>query len=214
MAERIEAPGIRGWLHRPEKYPHAALAITHGAGSNCEAPLLVAVSDAFSMLDWVVLRYDLPYRLAGSGPPRNAAIDQEGIRLVSTWMRQQYRGPVFLGGHSYGGRQTSMLAAQDPSVADALLLLSYPLHPPKQPEKLRTEHFPALRVPVLFVHGTRDEFATLGELENARMSIPAATAIMSVEKQPHGLNPKLAPEIASAFATFTREWFSESVSTR
>jgi predicted alpha/beta-hydrolase family hydrolase len=100
-----------------------------------------------------------------------------------------------------------MLVAQDPSVADALLLLSYPLHPPKQPEKLRTEHFPLLRVPTLFIHGKRDEFATFAELETATAAIPARTWIASIEKQPHGLSPKLAPEIASAFATFTKEWF-------
>ncbi len=205
MAECIEVPGIRGWLDRPEKYPHAALAITHGAGSNCDTALLVAVAEAFEKLNWLVLRYDLPYRQAGSGPPRNAAKDQEGIRLVSNWMREQYRGPVFLAGHSYGGRQTSMLAAQNPNVADALLLLSYPLHPPKQPEKLRTEHFASLRVPALFVHGAKDEFAKFEELEKATTAIPSRTWIMSIEKQPHGLNPKLGPEIASAFATFTKE---------
>src|SRR6185312_11527584 len=127
--------------------------------------------------------------------------------VVSDWLRQQYRGPIFLGGHSYGGRQTIMLAARDSSVADALLLLSYPLHPPKQPEKLRTEHFSSLHVPTLFIHGKRDEFATFEELEKATTAIPVRTSIVSIDKQPHGLNPKLAPEIASAFATFTKEWF-------
>jgi predicted alpha/beta-hydrolase family hydrolase len=207
MAERIEAPGIQGWLHRPSNTPTAAIGLAHGAGSNCEAPLLVAVAEEFAKLGWLALRYNLPFRqLRPKGAPVHSALkDQEGIRLVSEWLRTQVKGPVYLGGHSYGGRITSMLAAQDARVADALLLLSYPLHPPKQPEKLRTDHFPALKVPSLFVHGTRDEFGTIEEIEEARKMIPARTAVWIAEKQPHGLAVKLAPSIAERFVTFTRE---------
>jgi uncharacterized protein len=97
-----------------------------------------------------------------------------------------------------------MLAAQDARVADALLLLSYPLHPPKQPEKARIEHFPALRVPTLFVHGTRDNFGTTAEVDAARQLIPARTALWVADKSPHGLAAKLAPDVVSAFVTFTK----------
>jgi predicted alpha/beta-hydrolase family hydrolase len=96
-----------------------------------------------------------------------------------------------------------MLAAEDASVADALLLLSYPLHPPGQPERLRTDHFPQLRVPTLFVHGKKDEFGTLSELETARKLIPARTALQAVEGAGHGLAAKFAAQIAGWFVTFT-----------
>jgi len=205
MAERIEVPGISGWLHRPAGEPVAALGITHGAGSNCDAALLVAVAEEFVKLGWLVLRYDLPYRQAGKGPPRNAAKDQEGIRQVSDWLRQQTKHRIYLSGHSYGGRQTSMLAAQDPAVAGALLLLSYPLHPPKQPEKPRTDHFPDLKVPSLFVQGTRDAFGTIAEVETAMKLIPARTKLWTAQSAPHGLAVKFAPAIAEGFATFTKE---------
>ena len=89
-------------------------------------------------------------------------------------MRQIVPGRVFLGGHSYGGRQASMLAASDPAVTPALLLLSYPLHPPRRPEQLRTAHFPDLRTPALFVHGVRDPFGSREEMEAALALIPAA----------------------------------------
>jgi len=88
-----------------------------------------------------------------------------------------------------------MLAAEDPTVAGALLLLSYPLHPPREPEKPRTEHFSKLRIPALFVHGTRDPFGSIAELEEALRLIPAKTELMTVEGAPHGLPPSIAPSL-------------------
>ncbi len=85
-----------------------------------------------------------------------------------------------------------MVAAEDPSVADALLLLSYPLHPPGDAEKLRTAHFAQLRTPVLFVHGTRDPFGSIAEMEAALKLIPARTKLEVVEGAPHGVPPRTA----------------------
>jgi uncharacterized protein len=82
---------------------------------------------------------------------------------------------MFLGGHSYGGRQASMLAAEEPDLAAGLLLLSYPLHPPRRPARLRTAHFPKLTTPALFVHGTRDPFGSMDEMRAAVDSSPGRT---------------------------------------
>ena len=114
---------------------------------------------------------------------------------------------VFLGGHSYGGRQGSMLAAENPGLADALLLLSYPLHPPKSPKQLRTAHFPELRTPALFVTGTRDVFGTIDEMGAALKLIPARTELLPVESAGHELmsarnRDALPDQIATAFARF------------
>jgi predicted alpha/beta-hydrolase family hydrolase len=72
-------------------------------------------------------------------------------------------------------------------VADALLLLSYPLHPPKQPDKLRTDHFPRLNTRAVFVHGTIDPFATVEELEAATTLIPAPTRVIRIDRGGHDL---------------------------
>ena len=85
---------------------------------------------------------------------------------------KQFAPIVFLGGHSYGGRQSTMLAAEDPTLVAGLLLLSYPLHPPKRPTQLRTAHFPQLQTPALFVSGSKDEFGTPAELTAALASYP------------------------------------------
>jgi uncharacterized protein len=202
----FEQPGIQGWLHSPTTAPSAAIAITHGAGSNCHAALLVAVAEALCAKGYAVLRYDLPFRQARPKGPATGfqARDREGIRHAAQALRGAVsRVPLYLAGHSYGGRQTTILAAEDRRVADALLLLSYPLHPPRKPEKLRTEHFPELRVPSLFVHGTKDEFGTIAELEIARLLIPAHTVVQPVEGGRHGLAAKFAAQIADWFVTFT-----------
>jgi predicted alpha/beta-hydrolase family hydrolase len=85
-----------------------------------------------------------------------------------------------------------MLAAEEPDVADALLLLSYPLHPPNRPQDLRTGHFGSIQIPALFVHGTRDTFGSTDEMRAALALIPARTDLAMVEGAGHSLHPKVA----------------------
>ena len=204
-ARFFETESVRGWLHEPAKASGDALAITHGAGSNSDAPLLKAIAEEFASAGYLVLRYDLPYRrLRAHGPPfpAQAARDREGIREAIAELRKMGAGRVFAGGSSYGGRQTTMAAAEDAQFADGLLLLSYPLHPPGKPEKSRTEHFPKLRTPALFCHGTRDAFGSVDEMREALNAIPGRTELMIVEGAPHGLPPKTAPEIRERWSRF------------
>src|SRR5207302_2374110 len=126
-------------------------------------------------------------------------------------LRNRAGGRVFLGGHSYGGRMASMLAAQEPSVADGLLLLSYPLHPPRKALQLRTAHFPRLHTRALFIHGTRDPFGSVEEMEAALTLIPAHQQLVPVEGAGHELltksNREGLPELIRLefLAFFSRE---------
>jgi len=169
------------------------LILTHGAGSNSSSPLILAVAKAFEEADYSVIRYDLPFRQARAhGPPfpANAAQDRAGLEQIVRDVRGRAEGrSVILGGHSYGGRQSSMLAAEKPGLVDALLLLSYPLHPPRKPEQLRTAHLPELRTPALFVHGTRDPFGSPEEVRQAIALIPARAELVEVERTGHELSP-------------------------
>ena len=122
-------------------------------------------------------------------------------------MRQQTSGRVFLGGHSYGGRQASMLSAAEPGLVDRLLLLSYPLHPPQRPSELRTGHFPDLKTPALFVHGTRDGFGSIDELVAAMKLIPARTKLLPITGAGHELVTKrnrdeVSKQVVEAFRLF------------
>jgi predicted alpha/beta-hydrolase family hydrolase len=186
----FSAGDIRGFLHRPTEANGAGLVVTHGAGVDCNGLVVVETARAFCAAGLVVLRCDLPFRQQRpSGPPPRggAAADRAGLRSAVVAMRSLVTGPVFLGGHSYGGRQASMLAAEEPDIAGALLLLSYPLHPPKKPQQLRTDHFPDLRTRAVFVHGTVDPFGTIAELETAIAAIPAAHRLIAVDGAGHDL---------------------------
>src|SRR6185437_15368262 len=119
--------------------------------------------------------------------PATAAADRVGLRDAVSWLRARAGGPIYLGGHSYGGRQASMLAAEQPDIAAALLLLSYPLHPPAKPEQLRTAHFANLRTRAVFVSGDNDPFGGVAELERAIAAIPAATRLIVIAGSGHDL---------------------------
>jgi len=192
----FESDGVCGTLHRPRNSTGDALILTHGAGSNAQAPLLVSVARAFAGAGCLVLRYDLPFRQERpKGPPipAHAGRDREGIACAAAALRRLATGRVFAGGHSYGGRQTAMLAAERPGLVDGLLLLSYPLHPPAQPLRKRTAFFPELQTPALFVHGTADPFASIEELRQAIAAIPAPTGLLPVEGAGHDLKRGLDP---------------------
>jgi len=201
----IQSPAVQGYLHHPSGQPSGALVLAHGAGSHCRAPLLVAVAGEMSRLGWWVLRCDLAFRRQRrSGPPRpsDGAADREGLRLAADFLRSQWQGPVCLGGHSYGGRQASMLAAENPAVARALLLLSYPLHPPNKPGQLRTAHWPQLRTPVCFVHGTRDPFGSVEELQEWTQQIPAPSKLLTIQGAGHDLKAGREVGFCGQFAAF------------
>lgn len=166
------------------------LVLTHGAGGNRDMPLLMAAEKAFSARGVTVERYNLPFRQKrprGAPHPSGAAADRAGLREAVEAMRQRTGGAAWMGGQSYGGRQSTMLAAEVPSFAEGLLLFSYPLHPPGKPEQLRTAHFPALRTPCVFVHGTKDPFGSIEELQAALKLIPAPVHLIVVEGAGHDL---------------------------
>ncbi len=186
-------PAVRGWLHTPPVPNGDALILTHGAGSDCTAPLLVALSETFAGHGYVVLRCDLPFRQERrTGPPfpSNAERDRAGLRNAIAVLGKSVAGRISLGGHSYGGRQATMLCAAEPGLVSGLLLLSYPLHPPRKPEQLRVQHLPNLRTPSLFVHGTRDPFGTIEEMMKAIDLIPAKNELLEVEGAGHDLGFK------------------------
>jgi hypothetical protein len=186
----FERPGVAGFLHRPDRPSGDALVLTHGAGGNCRAPLLVEAANALCAAGLAVLRCDLPFRQrrpTGPPSPSGSIADRAGLRDAIAALRDIVAGRIFIGGQSYGGRQASLLAAEAPAITAGLLLLSYPLHPPGKPEQMRTKHFPLLRVPALFVQGTRDPFGSIAEIENARSLIPAPTLLLPIDGAGHDL---------------------------
>ncbi len=165
------------------------LLLAPGAGADRNQPALVAVDEAATALGAVVERMDFPYRKAGRRAPDRepvllAAVREEAAALAARAGLAAER--LVLGGRSMGGRMCS-LAVADGLPALALVLVSYPLHPPGQPDRLRTAHFPRLDLPCLFVSGTRDAFGRPDELEAATAAIPGPVTHVWLDGKDHGL---------------------------
>lgn len=176
-----------------------------GAGSDREHPRLVQIEAKLGRSARVE-RHDFPYRRQGrKGPPDRAPKLMASIRSDLTTIDRR-RSPLVLGGHSMGGRIASMVAADvdgEGAVKNlaGLVLVSYPLHPPKRPDKLRIEHLPDITVPCLFVSGTRDEFGTRTELEQWTATIPAPVEHLWLDGARHDLKGRDAA-VAEAVADF------------
>ena len=189
-----------------------SIVLAHGAGSSCEAPLLVALAHALAAEGIATLRCDLPFRQArptGPPSPAGAARDRDGLRRAVRALHAISGGTVWLGGHSYGGRQATLLAADDPGVAPGLLVLSYPLRPPRGRGADRTAHFSRLTTPALFVHGDRDPFGSPADVRAALTSIPARTALLEIPGAGHDLGGakkggEVAARVAAALRAFAR----------
>jgi uncharacterized protein len=206
-------PPVRGFLHSPNVPGSDGLVLTHGAGSNASAPMLVALATTFASAGFTVMRCDLPYRQKKSfGPPRNGAEDRTGLANAVAALRRQISGQLFLGGQSYGGRQATMLAAEQPGLAEGLFIFSYPLHAPGKPEQLRTQHLPELRIPTLFVHGSDDPFATEDEMRAALKLIPASTSLLEIPGAGHdlyGRGKKVRTDLPSLLLARFIEFFQQ-----
>ncbi len=178
--ESVEQSGVQGIWHAPEGEENGkGVVLAHGAGSNFQAPILVAMARQLVEHGYSVLRCNLAFRQQRrSGPPHpsGAKADRESLVRAVEFVRGRVKGQLILGGHSYGGRQATILASEDGSVAGKLLLFSYPLHPPAKPQQLRTTHFPEVKIGCLFVQGAKDEFGSKEEMT-------AALELMKVERR-------------------------------
>ena len=165
------------------------LLLTPGAGADRNQSALVAIDEAATAAGIAVTRMDFPYRKAGRKAPDRPPVLMNAVAEEAAVLCQRAgiaAGEVVLGGRSMGGRICSMVVAGG-LVARGLALISYPLHPPGHPDRLRTEHFSSLAVPCLFISGTRDAFGTPAELEAATAAIPGEVTHHWLEGRAHGL---------------------------
>ena len=182
--------------------PRAGLLLTPGASATREQPSLVVLDEAVTALGVAVERMDFPYTQAGRRAPDRPPVLLDAVRSGAAALAEGNGlrpKDVFLGGRSMGGRICSMAVA-DGLPAKGLVLISYPLHPPGKPDRLRTEHLPRIEVPCLFVSGTRDTFGTPAELEAATAAIPAPVTHVWIDGGDHGLRRKDAAVVEAVTA--------------
>ena len=182
----------------------AGIVLFPGAGSAADHPSLVAIEQELAPVP--VRRVDFPYRRAGRKAPDRAPVLLACVREEVRAFAAQLGVPtsrLVIGGRSMGGRMCSMAAADadDPLPVAGLVLVSYPLHPPARPEKMRTEHLPGITVPTLCISGTKDTFGTPAELKRAFRRVPGEVTWHLVEGKGHDLRNSDA-EVASVI----RRW--------
>ena len=168
----------------------AGVVLFPGAGSSADHPSLVAIEEALAPIP--VLRVDFPYRRAGRRAPDRAPVLLACVRDEVRAFAKTLGVPtsrLVIGGRSMGGRMCSMAAADtdDPLKVAGLILVSYPLHPPAKPEKLRTEHLPGITVPTLCISGTKDTFGTPAELRRHFRRVKGDVTWSLIEKKGHDL---------------------------
>lgn len=161
----------------------AGLILTPGSSARRDHPGLLAVDHVVTDAGIAVERIEFPSQAAGKRRPDPPEVCIQTIRAASVALAARLNvapGRLALGGRSMGGRMCSMAVAEGLDAA-ALVLISYPLHPPGRPDRLRTAHFPQLHLPCLFVSGRRDAFATPAELEKETAAIPGPVTLMFVD---------------------------------
>jgi predicted alpha/beta-hydrolase family hydrolase len=192
------------------------LVLAHGAGAGSSHPWMTRVAAGFAERGVQVVLFDFPYIAARRSIPDKPAVLEATWREVWGGVMARATGPVFAGGKSMGGRIASMVAAHgvpngfDPAPA-GLVFFGYPLHPPGKPEKRRDAHLSSIRVPMLFLQGTRDTFGTPDEMEALAASLPRATLRLC----DHGDHSLAAPkkvdpkgELLDRAMDFAAEWMA------
>jgi predicted alpha/beta-hydrolase family hydrolase len=200
----------------PKRGAERAVLLAHGAGSDMHAATLERVADALAAAKIPSLRFNYPYRDAGRKSPDRAAVLDAATREAAAELARVTKlspAQLVLGGRSMGGRYCSLAVGDDeePVPARGLLLLGYPLHAAGKPDRPRVEHFPRLRVPCLFVSGTRDSLASQDALTAAVKAIKGPVTMHWLESADHGYRPKKSSgrtveDVAAEVARVAVEW--------
>jgi uncharacterized protein len=192
----------------------ATVVLAHGAGAGKDHPWMQRVVRAFGTHDIEVVTFNFPYIDAGKSVPDRPPVLEAHYEKVWAEAASHARGPLFAAGKSMGGRIASQVAAKDgftPAPA-GLIFFGYPLHPPNQPAKRRDAHLPAIDVPMLFFHGTRDPFGTPEEMQSLIATLPRA-ALHVIDGGDHSLVVKrkdAADSIEKAVA-HTADWMDQTL---
>lgn len=210
---------MRTRFRGPRTGADRAVLLAHGAGTDLDAPPLKVVAAALAVAGVPSLRFNYPYRDADRKAPDRAPVLLAATRDAAARLARRTGLPperLVLGGRSMGGRMCSMVVGADlsgdgPIPALGLLLLGYPLHPAGHPENVRDEHFPRLRVPCLFVSGTRDALAGREELPAAAGAIKGPVTFHWLESADHGYRPLKASgstldDVLAETALVATEW--------
>jgi uncharacterized protein len=212
MMACVPTPEERFTIDVPDKGPvsavltrppdaFASLALFHGAGAGMDHPFMAGFARAMADEGVATLRCNFPYIEAGKRSPDRQPVAVATVRAAfETSKGRADEEPVWVGGKSFGGRMASVAVAEGLPAA-GLVFLGYPLHPPGKPERVRDEHLYGIEVPMLFVQGTKDPFATPAVLGPVLGKLPQA-ALHAVEGGGHSLERSRKVDTRETAASF------------
>jgi predicted alpha/beta-hydrolase family hydrolase len=204
---------VSGLIDLPKR-ARAILVLAHGAGSGMKHPFLAAVANALAERGIGTLRYNFPYMEAGQRRVDTPAVAQGAVRAAVSEASRRTKAPLFAGGKSFGGRMSSQAAAEAPiDGVRGLVFLGFPLHPPGKPEAAteRGAHLKDVSIPMLFLQGTRDEFAHLDLLQPLVKRLKKTATLHLVDQANHSFkvpatsgrkDPEIRAELADAAAAW------------
>ncbi|HET7789719.1 MAG TPA: alpha/beta family hydrolase [Gemmatimonadales bacterium] len=186
---RVADGKVSGLLVAPPG-ARALYVIAHGAGAGMRHPFLENIAAVLAARGVASLRYQFAYMEAGSRRPDAPAVATAAVRAAVAAARDAAPGlPVIAGGKSFGGRMTSTAEAEEPMEGvKGLAFLGFPLHPPGRPGDSRAAHLDRVAVPMLFLSGTRDEFATLDLLRPVVSRLGARATLHLIEGGDHSFH--------------------------
>jgi predicted alpha/beta-hydrolase family hydrolase len=178
---------VSGIFERPDR-ARAAFVMAHGAGAGMSHAFLADVSGALSERGIACLRYQFPFMERGQKRPDASGLCHSTVRAAVAWaLRAEPRLPLFAGGKSFGGRMTSQAQAIEPlSGVRGLAFLGFPLHPPKKPSVARADHLATIRIPMIFLQGTRDALAQSSLMMKTIERLGAGSTV--IEAADHGFH--------------------------
>ena len=189
----------------------------HGAGAGMNHPFMQRAAEALEARGIATHRFDFPYMQAKKSRPDPPAVAEEAVRQAVAEAARQHPGlPILAGGKSFGGRMTSQAQASQPMPGvRGLVFFCFPLHPPGRPGTSRAEHLTSVDVPMLFLQGTRDEFAQLDLLQQVVRGLGDRATLHLVEDGDHSFKvPKrtgkseadVMNELADTFVQWADKW--------
>jgi len=205
------------WLTPP--HPRAVVALAHGAGAGMQHPFMCAIHQGLAAGGFVSVKFQFPYMAAGRKVPDRAPVLESAWHAVLRALRERHPDLLLVAaGKSMGGRMASRVAAEGADV-DALLMLGYPLHPAGRPQQVRADHFPRIRLPSLFVQGTRDSLCELALLPPALATLGGPTTLHLVEGGDHSFKVlkragRDQSEVDSEVLQTCVDWIGEQVCAR
>jgi predicted alpha/beta-hydrolase family hydrolase len=182
--ERVSA------LWQAPREPRACLALAHGAGAGMTHKTVAAIADGLAARGVATLRYQFPYMERGSRRPDPPPVAHAAVRAgVSEAAKRAPRLPLFAGGKSFGGRMTSQAQALAPMPSvHGLVFFGFPLHPAGKPSAERADHLASIRVPMLFLQGTRDALADISLLRPLVAKLGSGATLKLFEDADHSFH--------------------------